>query len=179
MKSTVDIWAGSWNFGDANPGDDLSGWIEQGHDMYCIGCQESSWNGADCEKVIGNLIINALGVKYAMVEHRSMGAIRIFIAARKSLLPFITSVMSSDEATGIAHVASNKGGVAVYLQYLSSSFCFVASHLAAHQEKVEERNGNVEEILKGVKVGPYAAMDLMACSDHVFWLGDLNYRIVC
>jgi hypothetical protein len=37
------------------------------------------------------------------------------------------------EATGLAGVLGNKGGLAVKLKVARTTFCFVSCHLAAHQ----------------------------------------------
>jgi phosphatidylinositol-bisphosphatase len=54
--------------------------------------------------------------------------------------------------------------------------CFVGSHLAARQHETDNRNANYRDIVKSVKVGRKGA-DLLNQFDHVFWCGDLNYRI--
>ena len=53
-------------------------------------------------------------------------------------LQWVNNVVISTEATGIAHVAGNKGGVGVRFEVADTSMLFVACHLAAHQGKIAE-----------------------------------------
>lgn len=57
-----------------------------------------------------------------------------------------------------------------------TTLCFVNSHLAAHQEHVEMRNQNYHEIVEELHLGN-SAFDITNHFGHVFWTGDLNYRI--
>lgn len=80
--------------------------------------------------------------------------------------------------TGIGHVLQNKGGVAVSMDFDGTSLCFVNAHLAAHQDMTERRNSDYVEICGGLKghVGN-PKQSLLSQFHHVFWMGDLNYRI--
>lgn len=88
------------------------------------------------------------------------------------------NVETATEATGIGHVISNKGGVAISLSYKDTSMAFVNCHLAAHQHKVQRRNSDVMEIVNGVSktMGKIRA-DILCQFDHVIFMGDLNYRL--
>lgn len=102
--------------------------------------------------------------------------------------------------TGIGGLHGNKGALMVRMCVDDSSIAFVNCHLAAHQEKVWERNLDCSSIANGAKFGaldpwtsPQGRWDVAAPShglmvgggdgtsllDHetVFWFGDLNYRI--
>lgn len=69
----------------------------------------------------------------------------------------MTNVKRSKEATGVCNVMGmiccslsetlgNKGGVAIGFNYFETSFCFVNSHLAAHQAMIKERNDDVKKV---------------------------------
>jgi Endonuclease/Exonuclease/phosphatase family 2 len=63
-----------------------------------------------------------------------------------------------------------------------TSFCFVGCHLAAHQSKIDLRNSNFREIVRGLQFHVLEGkvkhrFDLLNQFDHLFWMGDLNYRI--
>lgn len=78
--------------------------------------------------------------------------------------------------TGVGGVGQNKGGIAVSFSVWDTEFCFVNSHLAAHQDKVNSRNAMYRSIVRGIRLDPYN-MDILTGHHHVFWMGDLNYRI--
>ena len=75
---------------------------------------------------------------------------------------------------------ANKGGVAIGMKLFDSTICFVNSHLAAHQEFMERRNKDWEEISKMVVKyvkGEKETFIPLLNHDIVIWMGDLNYRI--
>ena len=76
----------------------------------------------------------------------------------------------------MAGVGQNKGGVAISLRVWDTHLCFVNAHLAAHQDKVTARNSMYRSLLRGLRLAD-GGMDLVTGFHHVFWIGDLNYRI--
>lgn len=83
------------------------------------------------------------------------------------------------EATGIANVVGNKGAVVAKVVLDGTSFCFINSHLAAHEGKkyMKSRNADAIEIMRSLeRCGP-SGVPFLHAFDHVFWLGDLNYRL--
>ena len=99
------------------------------------------------------------------------------VFCHKLLKDRITHVEKHNEATGVAHVLGNKGGVAVAMVVKDTRLCFVNSHLTAHQHQTKRRNDDVKEIIEGVKFG-YQGMDVLHQFHHLLWMGDLNYRFV-
>ena len=107
------------------------------------------------------------------------------VIVRSDLKSRITNLTSSTEATGIAHVLGNKGGVATgFLIDKTTSMAFITSHLAARATRLHTRQENCEEIVHGLRLkgnlGVSKAtrgMDFLHQFDHVFWFGDLNYRV--
>ena len=73
-------------------------------------------------------------------------------------------------------VVGNKGGVAVGFEVAHTRVCVIGAHLAAHLERVLIRNENYYDIVRGLKVAPNG-LDPTSYYEHVFWCGDLNYRI--
>eukprot|EP00047_Mylnosiga_fluctuans_P008271 m.6654 g.6654 ORF g.6654 m.6654 type:complete len:1058 (-) comp2120_c0_seq1:291-3464(-) len=88
------------------------------------------------------------------------------------------AVETSSEATGLAGVVPNKGGICVRLELDGLQFAFLSAHLAAHEDNefVLARNSNVRNIFRGARVG-VKELDVVMQSHHVFFMGDLNYRI--
>jgi hypothetical protein len=129
---------------------------------------ETEWFGA---------LEGHLGREYERVVAYSLWGIRTYIAVKRCHSHAISNVKKSKEATGIANVAGNKGGVAVALHIYESRLCFVVSHLAAHQEKVEDRNTMFKQLVKGLAGFGVEGFDITNQYHYLFWMGDLNYRI--
>jgi hypothetical protein len=69
-----------------------------------------------------------------------------------------------------------KGGAGVILDVQGTRITFITAHLAAHMRKMHSRNEDARRILaESHKVSHH--YDLTVTSDHVFWFGDLNYRV--
>jgi len=122
---------------------------------------------------------------YVLLSIQSLWSIHLVIICRSDLKNRIKHLTSSTEATGIAHVLGNKGGVATgFVIDNTTSLAFVTSHLAARVTRLHTRQENYEEIVNGLHLGgmahgtqPVKSMDFLHSFDHVFWFGDLNYRI--
>eukprot|EP01062_Namystynia_karyoxenos_P040584 TRINITY_DN29586_c0_g1_i1.p2 TRINITY_DN29586_c0_g1~~TRINITY_DN29586_c0_g1_i1.p2 ORF type:complete len:435 (+),score=94.20 TRINITY_DN29586_c0_g1_i1:1621-2925(+) len=99
---------------------------------------------------------------------------RIAVYTRQSLA--VTRVEGTHSACGLAHVYGNKGAVCVCLNVRSTSLCFVSCHLAAHIHKHRRRDEDCQEILREARMRD-TSLELPVQFDHLFWLGDLNYRI--
>jgi endonuclease/exonuclease/phosphatase family metal-dependent hydrolase len=180
MNRSLKVYIGSWNVGNAEPSLDLSDWIpkEKNYDIMAFGCQECKYEPRKpfytCPDDWEGTLKQAVGEEYYVVEKKFMWQIGLIVFARKNLDTSITHVDSNKEATGVARVMGNKGGVTINFKSRHTSICFVNSHLAAHQDKVEHRNMDVAEITTEMKSG---ASDLVNNWNYVFWMGDLNYRI--
>ena len=57
-------------------------------------------------------------------------------------LHFLISLSAASAATGLLGMMGNKGGAGIRMRIDDSSVCFVCAHLAAHREKVAERNAD-------------------------------------
>eukprot|EP01111_Echinosteliopsis_oligospora_P011988 TRINITY_DN4066_c0_g1_i2.p1 TRINITY_DN4066_c0_g1~~TRINITY_DN4066_c0_g1_i2.p1 ORF type:complete len:569 (+),score=102.56 TRINITY_DN4066_c0_g1_i2:125-1831(+) len=178
----VRVFIGTWNMGDAPPPPSLHDWIPPGqHDIYAIGVQECNYQPrsgySSCDEDWFSTVLHHLGDDYAKIASMHLLKIKVCLFARREHLHKIHSVQKSYEATGIGHVYGNKGGVAISLEFYETSMCFVAAHFAAHQEKLEDRNSNYYEIIEGIRIGKKKNADILHQFNHIFWCGDLNYRI--
>lgn len=177
----VHIFVGSWNMGNAPPPSNLGDWIPpRVYDIYAIGVQECNYTPrsgySSCEEDWVVTVQNHLGEGYVKISSESLLSIRLCVFCKKEHLPKIHAIQKSTEATGFGHVIGNKGGVGLCFEFYETSLCFVAAHFAAHQEKVEDRNSNYSEIIGGIRIGK-KNIDLLNQFHHIFWFGDLNYRI--
>jgi len=177
----IQLFIGTWNVGNRPPPADLSPWLpREGFDLYAIGAQECEYKHrkefATVRADWQHALMEHFGPDFKLVGTHYLWEMRLLLIARTTLVPFISDVHTHTEATGVASVLGNKGGVVVALNVRDTRLVFVNSHLAAHQHKTTKRNANVAEIITGVHVG-YPGMDILHQYDHVFWLGDLNYRL--
>ena len=177
---TVRILATTYNMGDCGPPEDLTPWLGPGgaeseHDLVVIGVQECDYPGA--ADLYFKSIKDHFGDEFVALESLSLTTIRLIALVKRKHRFKISNIDTSKEATGIAGVYGNKGGVAISFNWLSQRLCFINSHLAAHQEKVAERNRDFRSILDGLSLPETLTAGPEFAFDHVFWVGDLNYRI--
>ena len=108
----------------------------------------------------------------------------IFI--KSSILHRISHCQLDETKTGLGGLHGNKGSISTRLMIDDSSFCFINSHLAAHQSHISARNNDIAAVLKDtifrVETPSYHYIgggdgSLILDYQNVFFAGDLNYRI--
>ena len=134
-------------------------------------------------------LARVLGDDFTLVEAVPMYQIQVFVFVRVTHLHHASRVAVAQVPTFRAAynnagthmtpkmLARRKGGVAITLSLGRTTFCFVTAHLAAHQgEKGQllERNRDSVRILQNL-LGD--GRDACTCFDHLFFFGDLNYRL--
>uniref|UniRef100_A0A8C9Y950 phosphatidylinositol-3,4,5-trisphosphate 5-phosphatase n=1 Tax=Sander lucioperca TaxID=283035 RepID=A0A8C9Y950_SANLU len=79
----------------------------------------------------------------------------------------------------LTFVLGNKGAVGVSFMFNGTSFGFVNCHLTSGNEKIARRNQNYLDILRLLSLGDkqLSSFDISLRFTHLFWLGDLNYRL--
>lgn len=176
------IFVGTWNVGNSQPPLDLSAWIptDARYEIVAIGTQESDYQPrapfTDSGKDWLETCKNNVGSQYRIVHFASRGQMRLVVFVRDDAEKAVSDVDSGSEATGVGHVIANKGGVCISFKFWDTGLCFVNSHFAAHDGQCETRNSNYREIVRELRVG-FRCMDLLNQFHHVFWMGDLNYRL--
>jgi len=128
-----------------------------------------------------SIVAARLGDDWGVVRAGVLWQMRLSVFARnRHLTGDLRQIWGANLAksrTGIGGVVANKGGLVCSFNFGSTALCFLSSHLAAHTHKLKQRNSNCQEILR--ETGRLAENHLDAAShfDHIFWLGDLNYRV--
>eukprot|EP01104_Vermistella_antarctica_P013753 TRINITY_DN420_c6_g1_i1.p1 TRINITY_DN420_c6_g1~~TRINITY_DN420_c6_g1_i1.p1 ORF type:complete len:1210 (+),score=194.17 TRINITY_DN420_c6_g1_i1:468-3632(+) len=200
----VPVFVGTWNVGSAEPSD-LTPWTEKtlkdlklknmnwthkvihkdfsdtqgAFSLLAFGGQEAEFkqkSASDCQEHWITSLQTALGPGYLLVAAHSLLEMRLAVFCANRVIPCITNVKADNVATGIGNFVGNKGGVCISFQFFETTVAFITSHLAAHQTKVETRNNDYRQILSNLGNSQTAA-DIEHSFDHVFWCGDLNYRI--
>lgn len=117
------------------------------------------------------------GHDFAEIAYTSLWGLKLVVFIRRSLLKQVSCVETdSVPCGGPGGNYGNKGGVAVSFMLGSTSFCFICAHLAAHLEKVKLRNQNFHRIMQDLSLG-VKEWPTIVKFDHLFFFGDLNYRI--
>jgi len=175
----------SWNMGQRAP-DNAS--LKQvltvtGFDIVVVGVQECDYaprgNARTAEADWFRTVESMLEGSYVRVAATSLRYIRLQIFVSKPNAHKITKVQELTEGTGIGGVMGNKGAAGVAVYYLQSRICFVASHLAAHQDHLDSRRRDYCDIISGLNfhLGANKHLDILHAFDFLFWFGDLNYRL--
>lgn len=99
------------------------------------------------------------------------------ILASDKVLENLSGISSSQVKLGLKGYTGNKGAIAFSFEILGESFCMVNSHLAAHKQNCKLRNENILNISRGLRFNLPKTSKSIFEHDHIFWFGDLNYRI--
>jgi endonuclease/exonuclease/phosphatase family metal-dependent hydrolase len=96
---------------------------------------------------------------------------------RPELARHISNIAFQQVKLGLKGFAGNKGALAFRFQLWDNSMCFVNVHLPPHRQNFNIRNENLIFVSRSMKfiVGDSALS--ISEHNHVFWLGDFNYRI--
>ncbi|KAJ8942379.1 hypothetical protein NQ314_010082 [Rhamnusium bicolor] len=71
----------------------------------------------------------------------------------------------------------NKGAVSIRLSIYGCSMCFVNSHLSAHDNQLKDRVEDYNSIIKDQEFHVEETSKIFY-HDYVFWMGDLNFRLL-
>ncbi|KAK8781515.1 hypothetical protein V5799_017143 [Amblyomma americanum] len=182
----VNIFVATWNMnGLASPAslDDLllPKTIDYVPDIYAIGVQEAMSDKKEWE----TRLQFTLGPSHVLFYSVSLGVLNLSIFLRRDLIWFCSAAEEATYATRPVSSVKTKGAVAIAFQFFGSSMLFINSHLAAHEKKVKERIQDYEKICHQIDLPKqaqlklqYQSKDVTARFDHVFWCGDLNFRLM-
>ncbi|XP_066521279.1 phosphatidylinositol 3,4,5-trisphosphate 5-phosphatase 1 isoform X2 [Hoplias malabaricus] len=189
----ISIFVGTWNMGNANPPHNISSWLQskgQGktrddtanyipHDIYVIGTQEDPLGEKEWMDTVRGALRDITNISFKPVASQTLWNIRIIVLAKPEHENRISHIFSDSVKTGIANALGNKGAVGVSFMFNDTSFGFVNSHLTSGSEKKFRRNQNYISILRFLNLGDKKLnpFDITHRFTHLFWLGDLNYRV--
>ncbi|XP_074524143.1 phosphatidylinositol 3,4,5-trisphosphate 5-phosphatase 1 [Halichoeres trimaculatus] len=189
----ITVFLGTWNMGNAGPPHNINSWFQckgQGktqddtadhipHDFYVIGSQEDPLSEREWSDTVKGVLRNITNISFKQVAIHTLWNIRIIVLAKPEHENRISHVFSDSVKTGIANTLGNKGAVGVSFMFNGTSFGFVNSHLTSGSEKKLRRNQNYVNILRFLNLGDKKLnpFDITHRFTHLFWLGDLNYRV--
>uniref|UniRef100_A0A8B9PW77 phosphatidylinositol-3,4,5-trisphosphate 5-phosphatase n=1 Tax=Apteryx owenii TaxID=8824 RepID=A0A8B9PW77_APTOW len=175
----ISVYVGTWNMGKGlgNARDETTACIP--HDIYVVGTQENSLGDREWVEFLRASLKTLMAIDYRVVALQCLWSIKIVVLVRPEHERRISHVNTSSVKTGIANTLGNKGAVGVSFLFNGTSFGFVNCHLASGSEKTHRRNQNYSDILRSLVLGDkrLSAFDLTLRFTHLFWFGDLNYRL--
>ncbi|NXC80965.1 SHP2A phosphatase, partial [Cercotrichas coryphoeus] len=189
----ISVYVGTWNMGSTPPPRSLASWLTSRglgrtqdettacipHDIYVIGTQENSLGDHEWVEFLCASLKTLMAIDYRVVALQCLWSIKMVVLVKPEHQRRISHVHTSSVKTGIANTLGNKGAVGVSFLFNGTSFGFVNCHLASGSEKTHRRNQNYSDILHSLALGDkrLGGFDLTLRFTHLFWLGDLNYRL--
>ncbi|NXI74881.1 SHP2A phosphatase, partial [Anseranas semipalmata] len=189
----ISVYVGTWNMGSTPPPRSLASWLTSRglgrtqdettacipHDIYVIGTQENSLGDREWVEFLRASLKTLMAIDYRVVALQCLWSIKMVVLVKPEHERRISHVHTSSVKTGIANTLGNKGAVGVSFLFNGTSFGFVNCHLASGSEKTHRRNQNYSDILRSLALGDkrLSAFDLTLRFTHLFWFGDLNYRL--
>ncbi|XP_052668668.1 LOW QUALITY PROTEIN: phosphatidylinositol 3,4,5-trisphosphate 5-phosphatase 2 [Harpia harpyja] len=189
----ISIFIGTWNMGSVPPPKSITSWFTSKglgktldevtvaipHDIYVFGTQENSLGDKEWVDFLRAVLKDFTEVEYRPVAMQSLWNIKVVVLVKPEHENRISHVSTSSVKTGIANTLGNKGAVGVSFMFNGTSFGFVNCHLTSGNEKTARRNQNYLDILRLLSLGDkqLSSFDISLRFTHLFWFGDLNYRL--
>uniref|UniRef100_A0A3Q2PP66 phosphatidylinositol-3,4,5-trisphosphate 5-phosphatase n=1 Tax=Fundulus heteroclitus TaxID=8078 RepID=A0A3Q2PP66_FUNHE len=150
------------------------------HDIYALGTQENPQGEREWTEQIKATLRSYTQVDFKLVAVQSLWNMRLAVFVKPEHESRISHVNTASVKTGLGNTLGNKGGVGVSFLFNGTSFGFVNCHLTSGSDKVLRfRNHHFVDILRLLSLGDkqLSAFDISLRFTHLFWCGDLNYRL--
>ncbi|CAF3602692.1 unnamed protein product, partial [Rotaria sordida] len=112
--------------------------------------------------------------EYILLGMDQLVGVCLAIFIRRGLAPYVKNIGIDTVKTGMGGAIGNKGCVAIRLVLHSTSICFICAHFTAGQNEYNERNKDYRSIMEKLSFQPPSRA---LWHDHIFFLGDFNYRL--
>lgn len=180
-STSIKLRACTWNVNGKPPLAEIGDMVNTEAEILAIGLQEADLS-ADSFLVTNetklhswhDAIFAKLEDYYDKVASHHLVGMMLFVYAHKSISPIIHDIKSTYCGCGIMGLMGNKGGVSISFQLYDSKITLVDSHLAARHPNVERRNSDFTELSRRLV---FPDKTTIWDSDHLIWMGDLNYRL--
>uniref|UniRef100_A0A3B4ZJ40 phosphatidylinositol-3,4,5-trisphosphate 5-phosphatase n=1 Tax=Stegastes partitus TaxID=144197 RepID=A0A3B4ZJ40_9TELE len=189
----VSVFVGTWNMGGSPPPRSLQTWVTccglghtpdestalLPHDIYALGTQENPQGEREWTEHIKATLRSYTHTDFKQVAVQSLWNMRLAVFVKPEHESRISHVNTASVKTGLGNTLGNKGAVGISFLFNGTSFGFVNCHLTSGSEKVLRRNQNFVDILRLLSLGDkqLGAFDISLRFTHLFWCGDLNYRL--
>jgi len=185
----------TWNVATRHPEEDLAGMLgfgtsgkqkiqERLPDFFVIGLQEvkSQPQNILMDAIFDDPWTNAYRDVLSKWDYVKVKTIRLqglllsLFCLRKHLL-HLRDIETQYTRTGFGGMWGNKGAVTIRLSIYGCSVCFVNCHLTPHDHMLQERITDYNNIIKSQLFRVKETSNIFF-HDYVFWIGDLNFRLV-
>ncbi|XP_063061086.1 phosphatidylinositol 3,4,5-trisphosphate 5-phosphatase 2A [Engraulis encrasicolus] len=189
----ISVFIGTWNMGSVPPPKSVGSWllcrglgktldeltVAIPHDIYVFGSQENSVCEREWVDALRCALKEHTEIDYKQIAVQTLWNIKLAVLVKPEHENRISHVGVSSVKTGIANTLGNKGAVGVSFMFNGTSFGFVNCHLTSGNEKIHRRNQNYVDILRLLSLGDkqLGSFDISLRFTHLFWFGDLNYRL--
>ncbi|XP_057705930.1 inositol polyphosphate phosphatase-like 1b isoform X2 [Corythoichthys intestinalis] len=189
----ISVFVGTWNMGGSPPPRSLQSWVTccglghtpdestalLPHDIYALGTQENPQGEREWAEHVKATLRSHTHIDFKQVAVQSLWNMRLAVFVKPEHERRINHVSTASVKTGLGNTLGNKGAVGVSFNFNGTSFGFVNCHLTSGSEKVLRRNQNFVDILRLLSLGDkhLGAFDISLRFTHLFWCGDLNYRL--
>ncbi|XP_030622256.1 inositol polyphosphate phosphatase-like 1b [Chanos chanos] len=189
----ISVFVGTWNMGSSPPPRNLQSWVTccglgrtpdesvavLPHDIYALGTQDNPQGEREWAEHIKASLRSVTNIDFKQVALQSLWNIRLAVFVKPEHEKRISHVNTASVKTGLGNTLGNKGAVGVSFLFNGTSLGFVNCHLTSGSEKALRRNQNFLDILRLLSLGDRQlnAFDISLRFTHLFWCGDLNYRL--
>ncbi|KAM9795447.1 inositol polyphosphate phosphatase-like 1b [Neosynchiropus ocellatus] len=189
----ISVFVGTWNMGGSPPPRSLQSWVTccglgrtpddsvalLPYDVYALGTQENPQGEKEWTESIKATLRSCTHIDFKQVAVQSLWNMKLAVFVKPEHEGRISHINTACVKTGLGNALGNKGAVGVSFLFNGSSFGFVNCHLTSGSDKVLRRNHNFVDILRLLSLGDkhLSAFDISLRFTHLFWCGDLNYRL--
>ncbi|KAJ8683640.1 hypothetical protein QAD02_019432 [Eretmocerus hayati] len=147
-------------------------------DLIVIGTQETyTCKGNKWVTFLQNII----GSSYILSGKKRLGKLKLVLFLRRELVWFSSRPKADTVLSNKYTIFKTKGAISLAIIIFGTSFLFITTHLAPHQDNSEKRVDQIERIIRSLddpkKLLSRDRKDIVKNFDCVFLFGDLNFRI--
>ncbi|KAL4631572.1 phosphatidylinositol 3,4,5-trisphosphate 5-phosphatase 2B-like isoform X1 [Arapaima gigas] len=189
----ISVFVGTWNMGVSPQPRSLQSWLlcrglgnvpdestaSLPHDIYAFGTQENTQGEREWAEQLRFTLRDVTHIDFRLVVLQSLWNMRLAVFVRPEHERRISHVSSACVKTGLGNTLGSKGAVGASFLFNGTSLGFVNCHLTTGTEKTVRRNQNFQDILRLLSLGDrqLSTFDISLRFTHLFWCGDLNYRL--
>uniref|UniRef100_A0A3B5PY47 phosphatidylinositol-3,4,5-trisphosphate 5-phosphatase n=1 Tax=Xiphophorus maculatus TaxID=8083 RepID=A0A3B5PY47_XIPMA len=183
----ISIFIGTWNMGSVPSPKSVASWVlcrglgktldemtvTIPHDLYVFGSQENSVCDREWVESLRAVLKEQTELDYKPIAVQTLWSIKLAVLVKPEHENRISHVGMSSVKTGIANTLGIK---LIFSSVFHNIVCLI---FCQGNEKIARRNQNYLDILRLLSLGDkqLSSFDISLRFTHLFWLGDLNYRL--